>query len=428
MTQRQKVLFGTTPLVVAALAGAAWMTSPGEGVKGVDREPDRALPVRVTAIEHIDAFTKTRSYAGVVAAHRTSRLGFERPGRVTEVLIEEGDDVKAGQPLAQLDRRHLEAQLAQLQAREQQAESQLAELEVGPRQQTIAASRSRLDDRVAQFDLANRNHQRNVLLFGRGAATKEQLDATALALESAAAQRDAAKDELDELEEGSRQEHIDAQRAVVKQLEAELQDLAHDMEDCTILAPYDGRISERLIDEGAFVGSGQAIVEIMETSRLEVRIGLPVSAANSFAGSDGATVTIDNQPIEVLFSRQQPAVDLQTRTQMVVFSLCDKRGVCVVPGSVARLEVEEVVSTAGFWLPTTALVRGPRGLWAVFAVVRAEGGESQFVERRLVELLYTEGDRSLVRGTLQTGDHIVTSGTQRVVPGQTVRILHARET
>jgi len=79
-----------------------------------------------------------------------------------------------------------------------------------------------------------------------------------------------------------------------------------------------------------------------------------------------------------------------------------------------RLAVTEQVAQAGFWVPTTALTRGTRGLWSLF--VAEEGA----VERRDVELLDNVGTNSFVRGTLGPEDKIITSGTHRVVVGQKV--------
>ena len=62
-------------------------------------------------------------------------------------------------------------------------------------------------------------------------------------------------------------------------------------------------------------------------------------------------------------------------------------------------------------------------MWACYAVIDEKGGNdsnSYQVERRLIEVLETNGKRVLVRGTIKAGDTIVIDGTQRLVPGQLV--------
>jgi hypothetical protein len=63
----------------------------------------------------------------------------------------------------------------------------------------------------------------------------------------------------------------------------------------------------------------------------------------------------------------------------------------------------------------TSLSESERGLWSVYVL-----GVDDIVERRLVEVLHTEAKRVYVRGTLRDGDLVVSTGVQRIVPGQSV--------
>jgi multidrug efflux pump subunit AcrA (membrane-fusion protein) len=118
-----------------------------------------------------------------------------------------------------------------------------------------------------------------------------------------------------------------------------------------------------------------------------------------------------------------PEVEGSTRTLTVVLTLPQTAVGAVLPGQVVRLQWAETVATAGFWLPTTALSKGERGLWSCFALVQESPGEAPFfrVERRAIEILHTENDRVFVRGLLQLGERVVKSGTHRLVAGQYVR-------
>jgi hypothetical protein len=84
------------------------------------------------------------------------------------------------------------------------------------------------------------------------------------------------------------------------------------------------------------------------------------------------------------------------------------------------MEVRREIATQGFWLPSSALSRGNRGLSNVYSVSPDRDGYGTVV-RRDVEVLHAEEGRVLVRGALDAADRIVSQGTHRVVVGQRVR-------
>jgi hypothetical protein len=115
-----------------------------------------------------------------------------------------------------------------------------------------------------------------------------------------------------------------------------------------------------------------------------------------------------------------PEIDESTRTAAVVFQF--DPGQRLLVGQLARLALQQRVDTKGIWLPTSALVKGIRGLWSCFAVEKTHDRGAYEVRRRDVEVLHTEADRVFVRGTINDGDRIIKDGVQRVVPGQLVKV------
>jgi hypothetical protein len=88
------------------------------------------------------------------------------------------------------------------------------------------------------------------------------------------------------------------------------------------------------------------------------------------------------------------------------------------------------VDVPGLWVPASALTRGVRGLWAVYAVegaleadpglTDAEGPDAQVAVRHPVEVLHGEAERVLVRGTLDGGSPVIVGNTEKITPGQRV--------
>lgn len=380
-----------------------------------------AIPVRVTRIQPVHSCVQQRSFTGLIKAGRTSELSFSRSAKLIEVLVDEGEVVAAGRVLARLDTRHLLAKQRQLKAQRDQAAAVLTELVAGPRPQTIDAQRAAVTGIQAELELAQASFQRHQRLLQEDAVSQSAFEQAEFTVKSLEARRDAAQRELDELLAGSRPEKIDAQKAMVAQLEAALEDLAHDLDDCNLIAPFSGRIGRRYADKGTIVGPATPVLRLVESRNLEAWIGLPSGLAQQLQPGQSHEVVIDHRSYPAILRSILPELDLTTRTQTVVLQLDDPIKAEISPGQIARIEIAEERSVKGFWLPIDALSRGTRGLWSVLVVQDDGNGQSQ-AARRDIEVLHTESQRVLVRGTLQPDDRVITSGTHRVVAGQQVSV------
>ncbi len=435
------------------------------------------LPVETVTVERVSSYSVSQSYTGIVEAQRTSELSFEGSGLLLSLAVQEGDQVVQGEAIATLDTRQLQAQRSGLIAQKDRAIATLTELQNGPRQETIAATRallaqeqarlrelqvgprvenidaarSRVRDLEEQLELARLQTERRRDLYTEGAISREQFDQVRTTEDSLKARIDEAKSNLTELQTGTRPEQIDAQvaqvqrvqsqldelitgtrpeqilaqQAQIRQIEAQIAELDILLSKSVLYAPFSGIISLRYLDEGTVLSSGQAVVRLVENTRPEVRVGVAPAVMSQLNVGTQHPVRVREQTYSAQVLSVLPEVDSATRTRTVILALPQR----VAPGTVARVEVTRIQPTEGFWLPTSALIRGERGLWACYALVPVENSngnlppQTQQLERRTVEVLHTEGDRSLVRGLLQPGDQIVASGTQQFVSGQWVQVL-----
>jgi len=410
--------------IVAALGGVYWYSSQAQ----TDSVPtvSEALPVTAIAVEPVSQYTTEREYTGELVAGRSSTLGFERPGTVVSILVDEGDRIAAGQPLARLDTRTLEAQRQQLEAQRQTALAQLRELEAGPRREDIAAAAATVAEIEQQLALARLQRDRREDLYTQGAISREEFDRERYntgALENRLTQ---AQSQLVELQNGTRAEQLDAQAARVNQLDASLRQIDVDLEKSVLLAPFDGTVSARSVDEGVVVASGQSVLSLVEAGPLEARVGVPPAVANALPVGSEQEVVVGDRTYPATITALLPELDTTSRTVTIVLKI---PAADLTVGQTVRLIVAETQAAEGMWLPTTALVPGERGLWSVYVLAEPESSASNeplpntyTVRRREVEVIHTEGDRALVRGTLQPGEQVIPSGTHRIVPGVTVQI------
>lgn len=410
MRQHTLVVIGS--LVILGSLARAVVPQP---VPSAEAE-SQGLSVQTLVLPEAETgYSVSRAFSGEVQARRQSDLGFERGGELTEIMATEGMTVAAGAPLARLDTRALLSERQGILAQIAAATAQLAELEAGPRSETIAVATASVQDLQNQLDLAAASYQRWQALYDEGAITQQQLDESAAQLGSLEARLVAAQQTEQELQVGSRPEQMQAQAARVASLEAALASLDVALAKSEIRAPYAGQIAARHSDEGTVVAAGQPVLRLVETGIWEARIGVPVHQTRRLG--DAPEVEIEGQLYAAEVEAIAPEVDPISRTVTVLLRL---EAATLISGQTARLHLTETINETGYWLPQTALVPASRGLWRVYSVAA-----NQQVNPQVVEVVHSEAERVFVRGTLQAGDRIIVAGTQRLVPGQQVSLQGA---
>ena len=386
------------------------------------------LPVETIKVNLVNYYQVNRTYTGTIVPHRTSSLGFERAGKLQSLTVDRGDPVTVGTPIAQLDTKNLKAQQQELLAERKQVNALLKELQAGARSETIAAAESTVKSLHSQLKLAQTKSQRRQELHDSGAISLEQLDEAITEVNILQARISEAQSQLDELLTGTRPEKIEAQQAVLQQLDAKLASLQLELSQSTLKAPFTGRIANRLVDEGTVLSPGQTILTLVEDQALEAHIGIPVNTASQIPVGSSQQLLIDSRQYQAQVVSTLPQLDSATRTLTIVLRLDPSAAKKVRAGQIARLKLSETITNSGYWLPTTALVRGARGLWSCYVLGESESvandpNKAFRVERREVEVLQTESDRVFVRGTIQNSDQVIAEGNHRLVTGQLVRTI-----
>ena len=320
------------------------------------------LLVETMEVAELSEYEVRRIFSGTVRSRRASQLGFERPGMVAKVLVDQGDLVKAGQLIAQLD-------TAQLRAARRRVSASLKEAQAGVGISTLTA------DRLAQ--LADEQY-----------ISRQSADEARFGLQAAEAKR--------------------------LELRAALGQIDVDLEKSKLFAPFSGTVSTRLVDEGTVVAAGAPVVRFRESDEREAVIGLPRTVPVEVGSVQ--ELVLDGRSFDAPITAVVDDVDARTRTMTVILELPTELG--AADGQVVDLVHRRRIVDSGFWVPTTALTEGLRGTWTVYSV--EADGDVGIVRREAVEVLHSESDRAFVRGTLEASDRIIATGLHRVVPGQRV--------
>ncbi|NES77067.1 MULTISPECIES: efflux RND transporter periplasmic adaptor subunit [unclassified Okeania] len=317
-----------------------------------------------------------------------------------------------------------------LQARLEQAKSELEKLETGTRREQVEAQQARVRQAQSQLDelIAGTRSEQIEAQRARVGQAQSQLDELIAGtrseqIEAQRARVGQVQSQLDELIAGTRREQIEAQQAEIRRFEAQISEIDVVLRKSTLFAPFSGIVSVRHLDEGVVVNAGQSVVRLVEGGERKVRVGVPPGKTSSLRVGSQQEVRVGERIYSARVLSILPEVDSMTRTQTVILALPQ----AIAPGTVVRLGLNQTHEMEGYWLPTSALVWGERGLLASYALVPPSQSDLNLpagtyqTEKRMVEVLHTEGDRSLVRGVLQPGDLIVTNGTNQLAPGQFVK-------
>jgi RND family efflux transporter MFP subunit len=322
-------------------------------------------PVLVSTV-HYEAESPERSFVGTIRPRIETDMGFRVPGKVAKRLVEVGQTVDIGQPLAILDEVDLKLQAEQADAEFHAATGVLA--------QAAAAEQRAKDLRV------------------KGWTTDAQLD-------QAKATADEARARLNR-----------AQRSV------ELTN--NSLSYATLLADTRGVVTATLIDAGQVVSSGQTAIRVARFAEKEAVVAIPETLVGR--AKDGvATVTLWSEPNKKYAAKLRevaPSADPATRTYLAKFSLPDA-GESVSLGMTATLTLADPATMRVARLPLSALYSqgGDPSLY----IVDAQGD----VALKPVTVKSYESNDVVITGGVDEGARVVVLGVQKLDPAQKVRVV-----
>ena len=275
-TRKPWLVAAATVIAVAAVASFAWMQYRRNG-------GDAGLASGNGRIEAV----------GIDIAART-------PGRIAEVLVNEGDWVKAGQVVAVMDTDALQAQLRQAEAQLRQARSQvaIARSQLHQRRAELAAMQAVLAQREAEREAARTRRHRSRLLAQEGASSQQEADDDDARLRSAEAAVRAAQAQIvaaraavttSEAQSAGAESAVDAAHAAVARVRA-------DIDDATLRAPRDGRVQVRIAQPGEVIAAGGRVLEMIDLSDVYMTFFLPTAAAGRVALGEEVRLVLDAAP------------------------------------------------------------------------------------------------------------------------------------
>lgn len=357
-------------LAVATAGGVAWREIGVSDAATRAVQSDPAIPVVAEPVRLQDVPIYVTGI-GTVQAFNTVTIRSRVDGQIDKIAFTEGQDVKAGELLAQIDPRPLQAQLEQAQAQKASHEAQLGD---------------------AKVEL-----QRFANLAARGAGT---------------------------------QQSADTQKALVAQLEANIQadqaaidNAKVQLDYTTITAPISGRTGLRLVDEGNIVHATDQ-TGIVVLTQIE-----PISLVFSLPEDDLADVTraMATGSLEVRAFSRDDKTELGDGTLALIDNEIDQttgtirlkatfpnKDHALWPGQFVNARLYLSVRHDGITVPAAVVQRGAQGTYAF--VIKPDSS----VEMRPIEVAQLRDGVALIESGLSVGERVVVDGQYKLRPGARV--------
>jgi HlyD family secretion protein len=202
---------------------------------------------------------------------REVQLGFRVGGRISHLLVDEGERVTAGQVLARLDTAPLQAKLAGADARLVAASATVARDQAGTRPQQIREAEAAVADAEAALGESRRLHERRRALLGKGFISRADYQASEAGVAAAQARVDAARAGLSLAREGVRSEDRQVTVANRAAVAAEKESVQTDLADSELRAVEAGQVLTRAREAGAIVQPGEIVLTLALTQPVRVR-------------------------------------------------------------------------------------------------------------------------------------------------------------
>ncbi len=251
------------------------------------------------------------------------------PGRIQKILVDEGDQVDAGQVVAVMDTQSLQAQRAQAAAELQAAlvAIETAKSQVAQQQSQRAAVLAAVRQREAELNAAGKHLARSQTLSREGAAAVQERDDDQAHEEEAAAALGAARAQVAAADAAIRTArsqvvgagaNVDAVRAGIARLDA-------DIADSTLKAPEAGRVQYRVAQPGEVLGGGGRVLNLVNLADVYMTFFLPESATGRVGMGTEVRIVLDAAPQYVIPAKVSFVSDVAQFTPKTVETASERQ-------------------------------------------------------------------------------------------------------
>ena len=362
-------------LTVVLLTGCSNSNTPAEG------DDSRRVPVRASAVR-TGSITAYLDVAGTTAPRMRAKMGSKVDGTISEITVDEGDEIRKGQLLLSLDPVEFQLDVERASA-------------------ALKTARAELRQAREDYERKGLDWKRISSLYERRVIAKHRYDSMKASHHMAEAA-------------------VAGARAEVARRKAELGLAEKRYADSRVTAPFDGVVTKKMLHAGevsSVYGYNWEALEVMDLSLIKIECDLAEKWRTRIAPGMPALITVDAFPGETFqgtITTITPLVDQQQRTfrfKIIIPNSTNR----LTAGMFARIRIAIESRQGTTIVPTDDILQTPEG-HSVFLV---QDGRAR---RHRIELGIVEGRKAEVVSGLQPGDMVVTAGSHRLQDGTPVEV------
>lgn len=369
MTRKGTMTIRAAALLLVGLASALALAGCSESEANRIAETQAVRPVKTVTLAGAED-NASWNFPGVVRSLRDVELSFRVGGPVVELTVDRGQKVRKGEVIVRIDSRDFEVAVETLKANLAVSEAQLKE--------------------------AGRQYKRYETLSAKNAAAQATFDSIIASYEVAQASVDAAAKRLEEAK--------------------------NSLADTTLIAPFDGYVHQKYIDNHETVAQGQPVVSLVDLDNMEVEVAIPEGLLSITREVGSYLCRFDALPGETAaatFKELSKNPNPSNRSYPLYLTLDGNSDHRVRPGMATEVTMTAPRKEAGFLVPETAVVNTSQAGTFIWMVDEAEMAARQVT----VSLLGVTPSGLRIDGPLKEGMVVIAAGARGLSDGRRVRLL-----
>ncbi len=368
---------------------------------------ERIKPVKTTEVKEQES-PEIMNYSGIAGPGELKKLAFKSTGRVGRIHAKEGQLIKKGDILMELEKQDMQYALEAAKGQLGAAQSVYEKALNGASQEDLRNAELNVKKAQDAYSHVMSNYEKAEALYNSGAISRNDLDKVKLEGDIRESELKQAEELLNQVKNGVRSEDKKALFSQLEQAKADYDFKSALLKDAVMISDVEGYVVEILYEKGELIPAGYPAV-VVRGKEIIVNVGLTEKDLNKVSIGTKAKVDAGERSMEGTVTCISQVPDARTRTYNIEIEADDSLNI----GTVAKVEIMGG-NEKGIWIPLTSMLSD--GMDYVYLA------KDNIAEKREIVIKELSGSMAKVEG-LKSGEQLVVEGMKRLRAGDGISVL-----